>query len=43
MESLEGKKSKTISIEVTISKKKWCIAFAYRSPQNDSKVMFFNE
>ena len=29
--------------EVTISKKKWCITFAYRPPQNDNKAMFFNE
>ena len=43
LESLEGKESKTICIEVTISKKKWCIIFAYRPPQNDNKVMFFHE
>ena len=43
LESLEGKESETIGIEVTISKKKWFIIFAYRRPQNDNKVMFFNE
>ena len=32
-----------ICIEVTISKKKWCIIFASRPPQNDNKEMFFNE
>ena len=32
-----------ICIEVTISKKKWCIIFAYRPPQNGNKEMFFNE
>ena len=40
---LERKESETICIEVTISKKKWCIKFANRSPQNDNIVMFFNE
>ena len=40
--SLDGKETETIWIEVTISKKKWCITFAYRPPQNDNKVMFFN-
>ena len=40
LESLEGKESEAIC---TISKKKWCIILAYRPPQNDKKVMFFNE
>ena len=43
LESLEGKESETICIEVTISKKKWCVTFVYRPPQNDNKVMFFNK
>ena len=43
LESLEGKESEKMCIEVTISKKKWCIAFTYRPPQNDNKEMFFNE
>ena len=43
LESLQGKESETICIEVTISKKSWCITFADRPPQNDNKVMFFNE
>ena len=43
LESLEGKESETICIEVTISKKKWSIIFAYRPPYNDNKVMFFND
>ena len=38
-----GKKSETICMEVTISQKKFCVTFAYRPPQNDNKVMFFNE
>ena len=42
LESLEGKESETIFIEVTISKKKWCIILAYRPPQNDNKVTFFH-
>ena len=42
-ESLGGKESETIFIAVTISKKKCCITFAHRPPQNDNKVMFFNE
>ena len=29
LESPEGKESETISIEVTVSKKTWCIVFAY--------------
>ena len=43
LESLEGKESETICIEVTISKKKWCISFAYRPPRKDNKVMVFND
>ena len=43
LESLQEKESETICIEVTISKKSWCITFADRPPQNDNKVMFFNE
>ena len=27
----------------TISTKKWCTIFTYRSPKNKKKVMFFNE
>ena len=43
LESLEGKESEKMCIEVTISKKKWCITFTYRPPQNDNKEMFFDE
>ena len=43
IESLEGKEIEKICIEITISEKKWCITFAYRPPQNDNKVTFFNE
>ena len=38
--TLEGKESETIRIEVTISKNKWFIKFAYRPPRNDNKLMF---
>ena len=43
LENLEGKRSETICLELTISKKKWDITFAYRSPSNDNKAIFFNE
>ena len=38
----EMKKAKTICIEITIAKKKWCILFAYRPP-TFSKTEFFEE
>ena len=43
LESLEREESETICIEVTISKKTWCITLAERPPRNDNKIMFFNE
>ena len=43
LENLEGKHSETICLELTVSKKKWCITFAYRPPSNDNKAIFFNE
>ena len=43
LEPLEEKENETICMEVAISKKKWCITFTHRPPQNDNKVMFFNE
>ena len=39
----ETKVSETICIELTISKKKWCILFAYRPPQNNNLKTFFEE
>ena len=33
----------TICLEDIISKKKWCITFAYRSPYNSNKDGFFKE
>ena len=39
---LETGKAKTICIEITIAKKKWCILFAYR-PSNFSKTESFKE
>ena len=35
--------SETICVELTIFKKKWCILFAYRSPQNNNLKTFFEE
>ena len=35
------KVSETICVELTISKKKWCILFAYRPPQNNNLKLFF--
>ena len=43
LENLEDIHSETISLELTISKRKWCITFAYRPPSNDNKAIFFNE
>ena len=39
----ETKVSETICVELTISKKKWCILFAYRLPQNNNLKTFFEE
>ena len=33
----------TIFIEITISKRKWCLTFAYRPPCNNNKATFFME
>ena len=35
--------SETKYLEVTVSKKKWCIIFAYRPPHNSNKDSFFKE
>ena len=43
LETLEGKHTETVCLELTVSKKKCCITFAYRSPSNDNKATFFNE
>ena len=32
-----------ICIEITISKRKWCLTFAYRPPYNNNKTTFFME
>ena len=39
----ETKVLETICVELTISKKKWCILFAYWLPQNNSLKAFFEE
>ena len=41
--NLEENTSETICIEVTISKKKWCIIFVYRPPHLNNKKVFFSE
>jgi len=43
LESLEKENIETICLEITISKRKWCVTFAYRPPQNSNKAEFFNE
>ena len=40
--NLEGKSSETICLEITFSKKKWCVVFAYRPPIKN-KETFFSE
>ena len=42
VKDLETKVSETICIELTISKKKWCILFPYKPPKQNS-VLFFQE
>ena len=39
----EAKVSEAICVELTISKKEWCILFAYRPPQNNNLKTFFEE
>ena len=39
----EDSTSETICLEVTISKKKWCVTFAYIPPYNSNKDGFFKE
>ena len=42
VKDLETKVSETVRIELTISKKKWCILFAYKPPKQNN-VLFFQE
>lgn len=42
LENLEGKHSERICLELIVSRKKWCIAFAYKPLSNDHKAIFFN-
>ena len=37
----ENIKIEAIRIETTISIRKWCVTFAYRPPENNSKASFF--
>ena len=39
----ENANIETIFIEITISKRKWCLTFAYRAPYNNKKATFFME
>ena len=39
----EDSTSETMCLEVIISKKKWCITFAYRPPYNSKKNGFFKQ
>ena len=39
----DTKVSETFCVELTISKKRWCILFAYRPPQNSNLKTFFEE
>ena len=43
MVNLEGNTSETLCIEVTISKKKWCMMFVSRPPHSNNKKVFFSE
>ena len=43
LENLETKLSETVCLKLTVSNKKWFILFAYRSPQENNKYVFFNE
>ena len=39
----ENTNIETICIEITLSKRKWCLTFAYRPPYNNNKATFFME
>ena len=43
IEQFEEGFGETICLEFTLSKKKWCVLFVCRPPQNNNKVLFFNE
>ena len=40
---IETKVCETKFVELTISKKKWCILFAYRPPQNNNLKTFLED
>ena len=42
MKNFQTKNAETICLELIIAKRKWCILFAYRSP-DANKGMFFDE
>ena len=41
LENLEGKHSEAICLELTVSKEKWSLTFAFRQPSNDNKAILF--
>ena len=43
LHALEDSTSQTICLVVAISKKKWCVTFAYRPPYNSNKDGFFRD
>ena len=43
IKQFEEASGETVCLEFTLSKKKWCILFVYRPPQNNNKASFFNE
>ena len=43
IKQFEEASGETVCLEFTLSKKKWCILFVYRPPQNNNKASLFNE
>ena len=43
LHALEDSTSQTIWLVVAISKKEWCVTFAYRPPYNSNKDGFFRD
>ena len=43
LHALEDSTSQTICLVVAVSKKKWCVTFAYRPPYNSNKDGFFKD
>ena len=43
LENLEGIYGEFTCLELTISKKKWCVMFSYRPLNNNNKFSFFSK